>query len=126
MASLSRCPACGAPLPGRWGPRGVTCDYCNTFLSRELLEGGPAEEAMPPAPEPVIEEPVFVPQPAPDAVDTWRDEVRTVGQVVAPQASRIGRKVIWAIVAVVVLICLSCVCALAVLREANFDFLNSF
>lgn len=127
MDKLTSCPACGAPLPLKRTPRGVTCEYCATFIKASLIRE-----------DPVIEEtsasastPVFIPPPPefrPSSAASNFDDLKLPSgwrNFRIPGIGRIRRTIVGVFVLIIVLVCMSCVCLLAVLNEPVQRWLNS-
>ncbi len=128
MDKLTSCPACGAPLPLKRTPRGATCEFCATFIKANLLGNEPPPEEVPA----VASTSVFTPPTPPEfrpssSASTFEDlNIPTSWRNFRiPGIGRIRRTIVGVIVLVIALLCLSCVCLLAVLNEPMQRWLNS-
>jgi len=131
MPKFSQCPACGAPMPARWGPRGVACEYCGTFLNRAVLDPQlphqdlPDEplEFIPPTPIPSPRFPENLSPTLPKS-SSFQFNPETLRRILPKRARRFGRRLIVGIVLVVLVACLSCLCLVIVLGRQTGIFLN--
>ncbi|MEW6650052.1 MAG: hypothetical protein AB1453_07670 [Chloroflexota bacterium] len=128
MDKLTSCPACGAPLPLQRTPRGVTCEFCATFIKASLIR----DELLPEETSAAASTPVFTPPPPPEfrpssAASDFEHLKLPSGwhNFRIPAIGRIRRTILGVIVLVIALLCLSCVCLIAILNEPVQRWLNS-